>query len=118
LPDGAHPVPQREHDALDALDAAAMVATLCYMDTITHREMRNHSAEVLRRVANGESLRVTNNGADVAVISPAPLTEIERLADCGQVRRALTGPAALRSIVRKQAPVTSAELLRDVRGRW
>jgi len=88
------------------------------MDTITHRQMRNHSAEVLRRVAAGESFRVTNNGADVAVIAPASPTELDRLVARGQVRRARTGPESLRSIVRKRVDVTSAELLRDARGQW
>lgn len=42
------------------------------MEIISHREMRNHSAEVLRRVEAGESLVVTNRGKQVAILSPPP----------------------------------------------
>lgn len=38
--------------------------------TITHRELRNNSAEVLRRVAAGEAMDVTNRGVIVAHLSP------------------------------------------------
>ncbi|RGE19022.1 type II toxin-antitoxin system Phd/YefM family antitoxin [Leucobacter sp. wl10] len=41
------------------------------MATITHRELRNNSAEVLRRVADGEAMEVTNRGVVVAHLSPA-----------------------------------------------
>lgn len=40
------------------------------MDTVTHREMRNRSGEILRRVEAGESIQVTNNGRPAAVIVP------------------------------------------------
>jgi len=91
---------------------------MCYMERITHREMRNHSAEILRRIADGESILVTNNGADVAVISPASPTELDRLTAQGRIRPARNSATALRSIVRKPADVTSAEILRDARGAW
>lgn len=47
---------------------------MCYtqsMATITHRELRNNSAEVLRRVAAGEAVEVTNHGVVVAHLTPA-----------------------------------------------
>lgn len=40
------------------------------MQTISHRELRNNSAEVLRRVAEGESFMVSNRGVVVARLSP------------------------------------------------
>ncbi len=40
------------------------------MPTISHRELRNQSAEVLRRVADGEAFEVTNHGVVVAHLSP------------------------------------------------
>ncbi len=46
----------------------------CYayvMTIISHRELRNNSAEVLRRVAAGEAMEVTNRGVVVAYLSPA-----------------------------------------------
>ncbi len=42
------------------------------MDTIAHREPRNNSADVLRRVAAGEMMEVTNHGVVVAYLSPTP----------------------------------------------
>lgn len=40
------------------------------MSTISHRELRNNSAEVLRRVACGEAFEVTNRGVAVARLTP------------------------------------------------
>lgn len=40
------------------------------METISQREMRNRSGEILRRVAAGESFVVTNRGRQVARLSP------------------------------------------------
>ena len=44
------------------------------MERIPHRELRNNSAEILRRVAAGESFEITNHGDVVAVIAPSPET--------------------------------------------
>ncbi len=38
------------------------------MERIPHRELRNNSAEILRRVAAGESFEITNHGKVVAVL--------------------------------------------------
>lgn len=51
-------------------ECATQSATLLAMATITHRELRNNSAEVLRRVAAGEAMEVTNRGVVVAYLSP------------------------------------------------
>lgn len=40
------------------------------VERIPHRELRNNSAEILRRVAEGEYFEVTNHGDVVAVIGP------------------------------------------------
>ena len=55
-----------------------MCYILCYhrhMVTITHRELRNNSADVLRRVAGGEAMEVTNRGVVVAHLTP-PATPV------------------------------------------
>ena len=39
-------------------------------NTVSHRELRNNSAEILRAVAAGESFVVTNHGSPVAVLAP------------------------------------------------
>lgn len=41
------------------------------METISHREMRNGSSQVLRAVAAGESYTITNDGVPVARLVPA-----------------------------------------------
>lgn len=40
--------------------------------SIPHRELRNNSSAVLREVAAGETIEVTNNGEIVAVLVPPP----------------------------------------------
>jgi prevent-host-death family protein len=40
------------------------------MERIAHRELRNNSADILRRVAAGESFEITNHGEVVAVLTP------------------------------------------------
>lgn len=44
------------------------------MRIITHRELRNDSAAVLRQVTHGESFQVTNRGEVVATLAPARTT--------------------------------------------
>lgn len=88
------------------------------MQEITHREMRNDSAGVLRRVAAGETMVVTNHGRPAAVIGPPPGDVLTLLSAQGQIREALTSPASLRSIERTKASKRTAEILADVRGRW
>ena len=40
--------------------------------TIPHRELRNHSGEILRRAEKGQLFTVTVDGRPVAVIGPYP----------------------------------------------
>lgn len=40
------------------------------MESVTVRELRNHGGEVLDRVARGEALVVTRDGAQVAELRP------------------------------------------------
>jgi prevent-host-death family protein len=40
------------------------------METVPSRDLRNHTADVLRRVSQGASLTVTVNGRPVAELSP------------------------------------------------
>ncbi len=42
------------------------------MSTVSVRELRNHGGEILDRVVRGESLIVTRDGAEVAVLSGLP----------------------------------------------
>ena len=88
------------------------------MDTVTHREMRNNSGEILRRVEAGESVRVTNNGRVAALIVPPATDPLTDLAERGQVRPALREPSTLRNIRRRAAHRTSEQILADSRAQW
>ncbi len=46
------------------------------MERIPHRELRNQSAEILRRVEAGESFEITNHGKVVAVIRPPGVDDL------------------------------------------
>ncbi|MXP24425.1 type II toxin-antitoxin system prevent-host-death family antitoxin [Gordonia sp. HNM0687] len=88
------------------------------MESVTHREMRNRSAELLRRVEAGESIIVTNNGRPVAVISPLERRVLEELVDQGHVRRATRAVADLRDIERTASALRTDQILDDTRGHW
>jgi len=88
------------------------------MRTVTHREMRNNSSEILRAVAAGEIVRVTNHGQVAAVISPPNEPTLARLMADGQARPARRPVQQLTTIKRRRSTVTSAAMLDDVRGRW
>lgn len=44
-------------------------ATICHMSTIASRDLRNHTAAVLKQVAEGTEVTVTVHGEPVAVIT-------------------------------------------------
>jgi prevent-host-death family protein len=58
------------------------------MDSISQRTMRNDSSAVLRRVASGESLVVTNDGTPTAVIAPYEPDPVMQLTRLGRLRPA------------------------------
>jgi len=75
-------------------------ATLCYMDedgVVGIRELRQNLTVYLRRVAEGETLRVTDRGRPVAVLAPLPEEEsmIGRLERDGRLTRARVDLAAI-----------------------
>lgn len=49
------------------------------MRTISQRELRNHSGEIMRGLARGESYRVTSRGAPVGVICPVDVSALDEL---------------------------------------
>lgn len=88
------------------------------MEEISHRQMRNESAEVLRRVAAGETFLVTNSGQPAAMIGPPPGDVLSVLSAQGQVRDALTSPTTLRAIKRRKSKLTSVQIVEGIRSRW
>jgi len=53
--------------------------------SVSQREMRNQSGELLRRVADGESVLITNNGTPAAILVPAAASPQARLAAAGRL---------------------------------
>jgi prevent-host-death family protein len=82
------------------------------MASISHRDMRNSSAEILRQVAAGKSYTITNNGAPVARLVPFSGAAPDLPAARAAVRRG--GFAGLRRHVVTRSTV--AEVLDDLRG--
>lgn len=93
-------------------------ATLCYMTSISHREMRNNSAEVLRRVEAGEVIVVTNRGEPVAELVPIRRSVLDDLAARGLTRPATRPVSSLRSITRVKLDdgESTADIVADLRG--
>lgn len=88
------------------------------MKTVTHREMRNQSGDILRQVADGETIQVTNHGQVAALIVPPSGDTLTDLISRGQVRVARNPASNLRTIVRRKAIRDSQTIVADVRGRW
>lgn len=80
--------------------------------------MRNESGDVLRRVAAGETILVTNNGQPAAVIGPPATDALATLTAQGQLRSALQPPSTLLALSPRTSDETTAKILADVRGRW
>jgi prevent-host-death family protein len=60
------------------------------MDSVGVRELRQRASDLLRRVASGESIEVTDRGRPVAILVPVDAkTPLDRLRAAGQT----TGPS-------------------------
>lgn len=88
------------------------VCYACYdgrVETISQREMRNRSGEVLRAVAAGDSFTITNDGVPVAQLTPISSRALP-----------LARPARIRggfsSLRRYSSEESIAEILDDLRG--
>jgi prevent-host-death family protein len=88
------------------------------METVTHREMRNRSGEILRRVAAGESVQESNNGRPAAIIVPPGGDLLDDLVARGEARPARTGVETLAAIPRVRSTLSARELSVDSRGDW
>ncbi|MDT0203824.1 type II toxin-antitoxin system prevent-host-death family antitoxin [Nocardioides sp. AE5] len=77
------------------------------MEPISQRDLRNDSADVLRRVEAGASLTITRRGVPVAVIGPIRGT--------GIASRPPKSRHRLSDLPRVQADVQTGEVLDDLR---
>ena len=55
------------------------------MDIVSQREMRNNSGEILRRVAAGESLLISNGGKLAAMLVPVSESSRNRMIAAGRI---------------------------------
>lgn len=82
------------------------------MSTVASRDLRNHTADVLRQVSDGVTVTVTVNGMPVAEISPVRATRKQFLARADLVEliaRNQTDPA-LASDLRRLADDTTGSV--------
>lgn len=63
-------------------------ATVCVMDSVGVREVRQYLSRYLDRVRSGESLLVTERGHPVAVLSPVTPDPLEDMRSRGVLREA------------------------------
>ncbi|WP_368502474.1 type II toxin-antitoxin system Phd/YefM family antitoxin [Actinomyces sp.] len=101
-----------------ASDAQAGDAcSACYgtmaMTTIPHRELRNDSAAILRRVEAGESFEITNNGRPVAELVPITHESLALLRRQRATRPAV--PTDFNALKRARG-LSSKDVLDDLRG--
>lgn len=63
--------------------------SMCYklhMTSVGVRELRQRASELLRRVADGETIQITDRGRPVAMLAPLPEgSPLERLRETGEV---------------------------------
>ncbi len=91
------------------------------MASVGVRELRQRASELLRRVAAGETIEVTDRGRPVALLSPLPEAgPLERLRAAGEVDPAVADfeelPAPLPLQAGKEPPsAVLARLRRDER---
>ena len=55
------------------------------MERVGVRELRQRASELLRRVAEGESIEITDRGRPVAMLTPLPVDPLERLRASGDL---------------------------------
>lgn len=65
--------------------------------------MRNQSGDILRHVAAGETIQVTNHSQVAALIVPPGTDPLADLVSRGQVRVVRNPTFSLRSIVRRES---------------
>lgn len=79
--------------------------------TISHRELRNNSGEVLRAVAAGETFVITNNGEPVAELGP-----VQRRPYSGLTVQRGDRSGSFRDLVPAKGTETTSESLEFLRG--
>lgn len=98
--------------------AVCKYATVCYMESVGVRELRQRASALLERVQEGVTIEITNHGHPVARLVPIPRpsrSSRAQLVDAGVLR---PGRGDLLDVVPTRAPEgspTTADLLADDR---
>lgn len=78
------------------------------MSSVGVRQLRQRASELLRRVAGGETIQITDRGRPVALLAPLPEGEpLERMRASGEIERA---EGDLRDLPEPLEPEPGAEL--------
>lgn len=106
-------VPTCMHGALGSQVCDACYA--CCVRSISHRELRNNSGQILESVRNGETVAVTNHGELAAVLVPPHTALIDQLDASGRVRHP-TNDSPLGPSERIHHALATSVALEDLRG--
>lgn len=79
--------------------------------TVSHRDLRNRSGEVLHAVEAGETYTVTNSGRPVARLVPITDTDVDL-----PLHRPAAVSGGFSGLVRHSIATSSAETIDDLRG--
>jgi prevent-host-death family protein len=87
-------------------------ATIAHMSTVASRDLRNHTADVLRQVAEGTSVTITVHGVPVARIDPvrAPRKQFMSKAEFTELVSHRQADPGLRQDLQELAGETTDEL--------
>ncbi len=104
----------RSNPRREKIDESILCIKLCYiMKTATVRDLRNHYTSLLRWIAAGEEVVITQKGVPVARLGPPPTEESSRVnwVDSPEVKRN-------RQLERQLTAQESAALIAEAGGRW
>jgi prevent-host-death family protein len=88
---------------------------MSHMDRVGVRELRREASEILRRVAAGETVEVTDRGRPVAVLVKAMPSGLARLEREGLLRRAQADLLELRPVRLPRGAATPSALVSEGR---
>lgn len=89
-------------------------ATMCYMEQVGIRELRQQASRYVERAAAGETFQVTDRGRPVALLTPLVRGEWDRLVAAGQASEPAS-PIDPRSILPENSGVDVSERLAALR---
>ena len=95
--------------------AGVRCATMCYMERVGVRELRQNASVYLRRVSAGETIEVTDRGHPVARLVPVREEGLDRLIREGRAGTAAGDLLASEPVPGKKGHPTPGEILAEAR---